>query len=363
MMTNSCSIVFPSRTVRPTLIIVPPRGGSQCSSTVRPPDAISQQPVSHSTFSRPGDCPESGATGSNAARIRRTAGAATLMGPPVDGPGCSRLGLEAADLVEDGAGVRDVIEARRHVGHPRDLRPPVGPRRWNGSERDRPDSVRSLRESHGGERVQVKTLDVPPGEERDDEDPLVRHAVPGPRPLPGIHEEPAEHHVNADQDQRNADDREAVVRLDRENHPEDGETGPEDRERNRERVGRPQEEALPRAPRPEKLLAGAEQLSQHLLRGHARPADFLFRPGEALRDFFFSFAFGLTRSGSFALPVSRFHSSKVSGEISPLTRSSANFRRWALLLNGISIGPRRLSARALYVGGDRGCQVWVTMTT
>lgn len=45
---------------------------------------------------------------------------------------------------------------------------------------------------------------------------------------------------------------------------------------------------------------------------------------------------GLTRSGSLALPVSRFHSSKVSGEISPLTRSSANFRRCARLLKRMS---------------------------
>ena len=40
-------------------------------------------------------------------------------------------------------------------------------------------------------------------------------------------------------------------------------------------------------------------------------------------------------SGSFALPVSRFHSSKVSFEISPFIKSSANFRRCAWLLNGI----------------------------
>jgi membrane protein DedA with SNARE-associated domain len=43
-----------------------------------------------------------------------------------------------------------------------------------------------------------------------------------------------------------------------------------------------------------------------------------------------------TRSGSFALPVSRFHSSNVSGEISPFTSISANLRRCALLLNGIA---------------------------
>src|SRR4051795_1428684 len=44
-----------------------------------------------------------------------------------------------------------------------------------------------------------------------------------------------------------------------------------------------------------------------------------------------------TRSGSLAPPVSRFHSSNVCGEISPFTSSSANLRRWALLLNGIAI--------------------------
>src|SRR4029450_14079338 len=42
------------------------------------------------------------------------------------------------------------------------------------------------------------------------------------------------------------------------------------------------------------------------------------------------------RSGSFRPPVSRFHSSNVSGEIFPCTRSSANFRRCAWLLNGMS---------------------------
>jgi hypothetical protein len=55
---------------------------------------------------------------------------------------------------------------------------------------------------------------------------------------------------------------------------------------------------------------------------------------------------GFTRSGSSALPVSRFQSSNVSGEISPLTRSSANFRRCARLLKRIgapsrSTGPGR----------------------
>lgn len=54
--------------------------------------------------------------------------------------------------------------------------------------------------------------------------------------------------------------------------------------------------------------------------------------------------FRATRSGSFALPVSRFHSSNVSGEILPFTRSSANLRRCAWLLNGIASYPVRHSA-------------------
>src|SRR4029078_8404065 len=44
-----------------------------------------------------------------------------------------------------------------------------------------------------------------------------------------------------------------------------------------------------------------------------------------------------TRSGSLVRPVSRFHSSKVSGDIFPFTSSSANLRRCALLLNGIGL--------------------------
>src|SRR5206468_4267132 len=44
----------------------------------------------------------------------------------------------------------------------------------------------------------------------------------------------------------------------------------------------------------------------------------------------------LTRSGNFAAPVSRFHSSKVSVEILPLTSNSANLRRCAWLLNGMN---------------------------
>jgi hypothetical protein len=49
----------------------------------------------------------------------------------------------------------------------------------------------------------------------------------------------------------------------------------------------------------------------------------------AVGVFFLAFFFFFTRSGSRWLPVSRFHSSKVSGEISPLTSNSANFRRCA----------------------------------
>ncbi len=59
------------------------------------------------------------------------------------------------------------------------------------------------------------------------------------------------------------------------------------------------------------------------------------------RDFRFDVC--LTRSGSLALPVSRFHSSKVSGLIFPSTRRAANLRRCALLLKGI--GPYRGGSR------------------
>lgn len=45
--------------------------------------------------------------------------------------------------------------------------------------------------------------------------------------------------------------------------------------------------------------------------------------------------FRAARSGSFLPPVSRFHSSNVSFEIFPSTRSCANFRLCAWLLNGI----------------------------
>ena len=58
-------------------------------------------------------------------------------------------------------------------------------------------------------------------------------------------------------------------------------------------------------------------------------------------------ALGCRRSGSSALPASRFHLSKTSGEISPRTSSSANFLRCALLLMGMQrrISPRSRPAR------------------
>jgi hypothetical protein len=49
------------------------------------------------------------------------------------------------------------------------------------------------------------------------------------------------------------------------------------------------------------------------------------------------FALGVTRSGSSFRPVSWFHRSYASSEIFPVTRSSANFRRWALLLKGMAV--------------------------
>jgi hypothetical protein len=59
--------------------------------------------------------------------------------------------------------------------------------------------------------------------------------------------------------------------------------------------------------------------------------DFLFGFDLAV-DFFL--VFGFTRSGGLAEPVSRFHSSNVWLDISPLSKSSANFLRCAWLLNG-----------------------------
>ena len=51
------------------------------------------------------------------------------------------------------------------------------------------------------------------------------------------------------------------------------------------------------------------------------------RKADYMRFFNRDFAPRLTRSGNSLRPVSRFHSSNVSGVISPLTRSSANLRR------------------------------------
>jgi hypothetical protein len=48
-----------------------------------------------------------------------------------------------------------------------------------------------------------------------------------------------------------------------------------------------------------------------------------------------AFRTSATRSGSSLPPVERFHSSYCSSVILPSTRSCANLRRWALLLNGM----------------------------
>jgi len=66
-------------------------------------------------------------------------------------------------------------------------------------------------------------------------------------------------------------------------------------------------------------------------------ADFRFR----ITVFFFA------RSGSRLPPVSRLHSSYVSGEIFPSTSSSANFRRCAFDLNGMRYSQHRLTLPAL----------------
>src|SRR3989442_10417742 len=67
---------------------------------------------------------------------------------------------------------------------------------------------------------------------------------------------------------------------------------------------------------------------------------------------------GWMRSGSVFLPVERFHSSYVWSEILPVTKSSANLRRWALLLNGI---PAMLGIREN--AGSRGCSASWRPTT
>lgn len=79
--------------------------------------------------------------------------------------------------------------------------------------------------------------------------------------------------------------------------------------------------------------------SHFFFRDGRQPAD--FRPVVFFAVVFFALVF--TRSGSVLPPVSRFHSSNVSAEILPWTRSSANFRRCAWLLNG-TICPMRGAA-------------------
>jgi len=66
----------------------------------------------------------------------------------------------------------------------------------------------------------------------------------------------------------------------------------------------------------------------------------------------FGLALGLTRSGSFAPPVSRFHSSKVWFEILPSTSSCANFLRCAWLLNGMSRTRREARIVLLLLGAS-----------
>src|SRR5262245_20770138 len=74
----------------------------------------------------------------------------------------------------------------------------------------------------------------------------------------------------------------------------------------------------------------------HAARDLAAPDSLTQSPGEyhlcLARRFAFAPALGWRRSGSSALPASRFHLSNVSGVISPRTSNSANFRRCALLL-------------------------------
>src|SRR5688572_5881601 len=100
-------------------------------------------------------------------------------------------------------------------------------------------------------------------------------------------------------------------------------------------------------------------LSDDVLVRCRRRAELLFFALDRFRAVLFFFVaarfrgFLPTRSGSFALPVSRFHSSKVSGEISPLTSSSANLRRCAWLLNGIEFSrPGARAGRSLCDGQD-----------
>src|SRR4029453_7270120 len=83
-----------------------------------------------------------------------------------------------------------------------------------------------------------------------------------------------------------------------------------------------------------------------VIRRHRRDRFFaLFAALGLLLDLALDFAFARTRSWSFLPPVSRFHSSKVSFEIFPSTRSCANLRRCAWLLNGM-LGLRQQSVTA-----------------
>jgi hypothetical protein len=97
-----------------------------------------------------------------------------------------------------------------------------------------------------------------------------------------------------------------------------------------------------------KLVSDSRRARRHFRRlvffGRARDLDAGFERRLGFRFFAgfdrrlgFRFFAGVTRSGSSARPVSLFHSSNVSGEIFPVTRSSANFRRCALLLKGIGV--------------------------
>jgi hypothetical protein len=68
-----------------------------------------------------------------------------------------------------------------------------------------------------------------------------------------------------------------------------------------------------------------------------------------------------TRSGSLFRPVSRFHSSNVSLEIFPSTRSCANLRRCAWLLKGmmrLTILFRRRRRRIPLLWPTRGSRLW-----
>jgi hypothetical protein len=83
-------------------------------------------------------------------------------------------------------------------------------------------------------------------------------------------------------------------------------------------------------------LANTEPNQPRFRAGRLAFLDFGARFDFTLRfDFALALAFGWSRSGNSAFPAARFHSSKVSGEILPLTNNSANFLRCALLLIGI----------------------------